>query len=440
MKNLYIIFFLLVFFSGCVQHSPKITINAPAFGGDTCLFYYSSLCDTLFLDSKGQGQLEIKPLMLFGTLNLKGNGLQFQFYTGMKDLDIHIDENKKVRFEGEHAAASNFHMQTKYPYLNWYLVKDAGKEELDKYLQQHADTLNQILQSGQLNDPEFIRFQQEEFKYSIESFRHTLLLSSGNITGEEIESYQKSLVENEELLPLKSYIYALYRFPKDLILYEKRNSVRLPFQEMREVLDYYMAHYKNPKIREMVIYQLAIDYILNSESGNDPYLDKIYRANVTDASLINAYENASRTWQYLWNEKPCDAIPATNMTGEKLDFNAYKGKYVLVDIWATWCKPCTREQGIMFEIEPEFEGKNIEFITLSCDRYRKVWEKYCKDHHMDAKHHYNTQDMGALFKQYAVRVIPRFLLLDPDGNLLSANFFKPSSKEFKETLTYLLEK
>lgn len=438
MKTLYL-YLILCFTVACSRQAPVLTVQAPELAGDTCTIHYNQRAETFVFDSQGIVRVKITPLLTFGNVYLKSSGQQIHFYTGQKDLIIHLDSKNEATFEGEHAEASRYHSTAKYPSLAWYFVKDAGREELDTYLQKHADTLNYILTTSGVKDPEFIRLQKEEFKYMIESFRNVFLFTKGLITPEDIRSHKSLLAEDEALLPLSNYGYALYRFPKELILYQQRDSIRLPHEYLHDILDYYVEHYNNPGIRENVIHRMAEDYMYMQEQGNDPYLDKIYRTHVTDTLLIKKYNELSAKWQHLWSGKPCAAPAATDLAGEGLNLDRYKGKYLLIDIWATWCRPCTREQDIMFKIEPEFKDKNIEFITLSCDKHRKAWEMYCKKHKMTGDHHYNIQDMDALFRLYAIRTIPRFILLDPEGKLLSANFFKPSDPKFKRTLNHLLE-
>lgn len=437
MKGLYLIFSCVCLLIAC-SRSPELVIDAPGFSNDTCLFYYSYRCDTLYLDARGRASVELTPLMKLGMIRVIDKGIRVQYYSGQEDLTILIDRNNKISFKGQHARASDYSNRTEYPYLNWFKVEKASREELDVYLKAHLDTLNQILEGAALNDQEFIQLEKESFRYDVEMFRLSLLLSRNEVTREDLEACGALLREDEQLVPMRSYAFALYRFPVDWVDFQQRDSLPLPYESMRKVLDYYLSHYKNAVIREVAIHQLAMEYM--GEHGNDAYLDKVYRAHVKDTVLLKDYEKLSRKWNVFWTGESCTAAAATNQVGEKLDFARYRGKYVLMDIWATWCSPCRREQDVMFQLEPKFENKNIVFLTLSCDRFRKVWEKYCQEHNMKGENHYNIQDKQGLMDLYAIRTIPRFILLDPDGKLLSANFFTPSEPKFERTLSYLLEK
>ena len=53
-----------------------------------------------------------------------------------------------------------------------------------------------------------------------------------------------------------------------------------------------------------------------------------------------------------------------------------KGKYVYIDVWATWCGPCNAEIPHLKKLEEEFEGRNIYFVSISCDDSRNAWERF----------------------------------------------------------------
>jgi len=115
-----------------------------------------------------------------------------------------------------------------------------------------------------------------------------------------------------------------------------------------------------------------------------------------------------------------------------------KGKYVYIDVWATWCGPCVREIPALKALEQKFHDKNIEFVSISID----VEKNYNKWKNMitarDLRGVQLLADKGwqsSFVKDYGIKGIPRFILLDPEGKIINANAPRPSNPN----LTTLLE-
>jgi thiol-disulfide isomerase/thioredoxin len=124
---------------------------------------------------------------------------------------------------------------------------------------------------------------------------------------------------------------------------------------------------------------------------------------------------------------------------KSLDF--FKGKYVYIDVWATWCGPCIREIPSLQKLEKEFHNNNIEFVSISTDGARrsggsweaaeKKWRDFVKARQMTGVQLWSGKDFS--FQQaYQINGIPRFILIDPNGKIVSANAPRPSDPNLKE--------
>ncbi|MFY0714450.1 TlpA family protein disulfide reductase [Seonamhaeicola sp. NFXS20] len=137
-----------------------------------------------------------------------------------------------------------------------------------------------------------------------------------------------------------------------------------------------------------------------------------------------------------------------NYKGGTTSLSDLKGKYVYVDIWATWCGPCKREIPFLQEIEKKYHNKNIEFVSISVDNGRgykgetpeakkaasvEGWKKMIAEKNMSGIQLLADKDWKSDFVQgYQIRGIPRFILIDPDGNVVDANAPRPSSPKLIE--------
>ena len=112
-----------------------------------------------------------------------------------------------------------------------------------------------------------------------------------------------------------------------------------------------------------------------------------------------------------------------------------KGKYTYIDVWATWCGPCKREIPYLKEIEEEYSGKNIYFVSTSIDRAKDhdTWVDMVNEKELSGVQLMADKDWKSDFVvDYAIEGIPRFILVDPDGNIVSADAPRPSDPGLKE--------
>jgi peroxiredoxin len=124
--------------------------------------------------------------------------------------------------------------------------------------------------------------------------------------------------------------------------------------------------------------------------------------------------------------------------GRPVSLSSFKGKYVLVDFWASWCGPCRRENPNVVKAYNKFKEKNFTILGVSLDRpnAKDKWIKAINDdglawnHVSDLKYWDNE-----VAKQYGIRAIPQNLLVDPQGKIVAKNL---SGEELDKKLTELL--
>jgi thiol-disulfide isomerase/thioredoxin len=111
----------------------------------------------------------------------------------------------------------------------------------------------------------------------------------------------------------------------------------------------------------------------------------------------------------------------------------FKGKYVYIDLWATWCNPCRKEFPFLKELEQKFEGAAITFLGLSVDGSREKWESMVRSGALSGVQLY-LGPRTEFQKSYNIEGIPRFILLDRDGVIINPEMTRPSSDD---TAAYL---
>lgn len=187
------------------------------------------------------------------------------------------------------------------------------------------------------------------------------------------------------------------------------------------------------------------DSILNSYQNIDSSLVVI--ANQQTAQMMNYFNQT-----YAKNKAFAKGAPSPkfedymNFKGGKKSLDSFKGKFVYIDVWATWCGPCIKQIPFLRTLEKEYHNKNIAFVSISTDESRrsggswdtaeKKWKDFVKAKQLTGTQLWAGQDLS--FQQaYQINAIPRFILIDPQGNIVDANAPRPSEPRLKEMFTSL---
>jgi len=121
-------------------------------------------------------------------------------------------------------------------------------------------------------------------------------------------------------------------------------------------------------------------------------------------------------------------VNAQGGTSDLEDFLG-QGKYVYIDLWATWCGACVGEEPYLEEMMATYEGKNLEIISIAWQDKYESWRKEMDQKENKGIHLWAPKSRDSFFDGYGVRHIPRFILLDPEGKIVDHNAPRPSDKE-----------
>jgi thiol-disulfide isomerase/thioredoxin len=157
-------------------------------------------------------------------------------------------------------------------------------------------------------------------------------------------------------------------------------------------------------------------------------------------SMQAAYFRALKSLADFKKGSPSYNFSYEDVTGKKVSMNDLKGKVVLVDVWATWCGPCRAEIPHLKKLEEELKDKNIEFVSISVDeeKDRSKWKNMIEKEQLGGTQLF-ASGWSEIAKYYNITGIPRFMVFDQQGKIVSVNSPRPSQPELKQLLETTLE-
>lgn len=201
------------------------------------------------------------------------------------------------------------------------------------------------------------------------------------------------------------------------------------------------------------------DFIDNNDNGIVPVFAALYAANFISPEaefewyfgLLNRFEKEHAKSKYtawfkqfvepyrnladLQAGKPAPDFKLATPEGDSLSLSDLRGKYVLVDFWASWCAPCRQENPKMVKMYERFKGKNFEILGVSLDRGKTEWVKAIADDKLAWKHVSDLKYWDSMVTGlYAIQSIPATLIVDPQGNIVARNLRGPELESKLESL------
>jgi len=176
----------------------------------------------------------------------------------------------------------------------------------------------------------------------------------------------------------------------------------------------------------------------------DSSLEEVYSTYKTANPTSENLPRLTKRYELLKTLTPGKVSPTftyENHKGGETSLADLKGKVVYVDVWATWCAPCKREIPFLKELDKDYHGKNIAFVSISIDEEKNydAWRTMVTEKELGGYQLMADKDWKSKFvEDYGIKGIPRFLLIDAEGNILNSDAPRPSSPEIREVIDGLI--
>jgi thiol-disulfide isomerase/thioredoxin len=230
----------------------------------------------------------------------------------------------------------------------------------------------------------------------------------------------------EDLLPephtvLNSPFAALFSSTPHIVYTSIPNKNNLD-----SALIYVEQHYTDTILVKRVFDNIASRYVSRYDYSNDfdKGLERLQAATERYGLSPRHAEDFARHRSSIPGQPFPYDIVLKDPEGNMVDFTAYRGKYVYLDMWASWCVPCLREVPELQKLEKTLKNKNVVFVSVSIDASESSWKKKLKEKDMHGHQYWNPD--GTLGKALNVKGIPFFAIYDPEGNLYMYGAPRPS--------------
>lgn len=197
-----------------------------------------------------------------------------------------------------------------------------------------------------------------------------------------------------------------------------------------------IKEFDSPIIRDRLMKNLIL-YRIASASPDSEYYYNLIMEQGSDEELKEEAKETYEKVQNLLAGNPSPKFVYDDAEGHSVALDDLQGNLVYIDVWATWCVPCLNEIPAMKELQNDYEGQNVKFVAISVDVLKDYdkWKNMLKEKDLKGIHLFADQNWKSEFVQaYGINAIPRFLLIDADGNIISADAPRPSNPAIRELL------
>ncbi|HEV8283531.1 MAG TPA: TlpA disulfide reductase family protein [Chitinophagaceae bacterium] len=138
-----------------------------------------------------------------------------------------------------------------------------------------------------------------------------------------------------------------------------------------------------------------------------------------------------------WIGKPAPELSLPDMNGKQVKLSSFKGKYLLVDFWASWCLPCRQENPNVVEAYNKYKNKNFTILGVSLDEEKGDWLHAVEHDQLSWVQVSDLQSWNSIaVSTYDFKSIPFNVLIDPDGKIIAQSL---RGSELDEKLSEILK-
>ena len=191
-------------------------------------------------------------------------------------------------------------------------------------------------------------------------------------------------------------------------------------------LIYLDTHYNDTALKSKVKNNIAERYVtrFNYADGFEKGLERLQKATEVYGLDPSHAERFAKLKATIPGQPFPENVILKDAKGNVVDFSTFRGKYVYIDLWASWCVPCLKEVPVLQKLEKELKNDKVVFLSISIDAKEDAWKKKMQEKNMHGNQLWNPEN--TLGQTLNVKGIPFFAIYDPEGKLYMHGAPRPS--------------
>lgn len=393
--------------------------------------------------SKGHFTMEIN-LAKPGFCNFITSDLRFKrfdvFLNPGDSLSFSVKENKMV-FSGKGGQVNQFYFDLthKYDYNNsQYTLKQVYTNRVNGI---NTSTNQEVVRNREI----LLGYTQGEYLDKVFGpyMESKVVGETGTINMAKFDDWDIQLFPG---------IVNYYNWSKTIseIMFAKMEAGKLNVKSINTWVADFAKGVENQRLKEDFIVSLIEYAVLEGDVFTINEVTKEAMPLVKDPATISKINSALAKVEKA-KKNFINAVPGTDMTaftfarpdGSTAAISDYKGKYIFMDLWSTFCHPCIAEIPFLQKLEHEMQGKDIVFVSLSGDNDANLWKQFLTKHNLKGEQLLMKEGMrkNPFFNKVGLTGIPRFLIIDSEGKMVNAKCCqRPSNPLLKVYLKEILSK
>lgn len=386
---------------------------------------------------------KIEPLPA-GIYYLRAGGFRTPIYFGQKDslfIELTLNDKRNESKISGTRLAENAYLQRKGGEQFWDLTDYAysfkGKEYAQKIMSKWKESSKEIERFKTIDNikpaADFIQTQKKLLAYKLVQLAdhyypqvHAVYYPNEKLNyPTSLNAIRKEINFNDSSL----ISYAVFReYVTESLRLKSGRSDSIFFREAATSIS-------NKVVREVVLFDAVLQNVFRIKDSvqRNKLLQQAF-ASIENQQLKNFLAHKNMQLRNMQRNKPAPNFAADAINNASFDLSKFSNRYVVIDVWATWCVPCKKEAPHFEQLAEQYTDEFIAFVSVSVDENKNAWRTQASGKKGKVLQLWAKNAEEDFSKSYAISSIPRFMLIGPKGNIINADLPPPSDPEFEAIL------